>query len=124
MRRAFFAIHASAGSVFCVCPPHALDAAQVKMTGHMQKSTQVMQQMNRLIKMGDIQATMQSMQKEMMKVRARYFKRLPQTRPLSPPLSVRGWPGRLVAVAPRAAPDIVGSDPSSACRVVAACRRA
>ena len=52
-----------------VLPTPALDAAQVKMTGHMQKSTQVMQHMNRLIKVGDIQETMQSMQKEMMKVR-------------------------------------------------------
>lgn len=43
-------------------------AAQVKMTGHMQKSAQVMQHMNQLVKLGNIQETMQEMQKEMMKV--------------------------------------------------------
>ena len=44
-------------------------AAQVKMTGSMAKSSQVMAHMNRLVKVGDIAQTMQEMQKEMMKVR-------------------------------------------------------
>jgi len=42
-------------------------AAQVKMTGHMAKSSQVMAHMNRLVKVSDISQTMQEMQKEMMK---------------------------------------------------------
>ena len=49
--------------------PSPFVAAQVKMTGHMQKSAQVMAQMNKLVKVQDVQQTMQEMQKEMMRVR-------------------------------------------------------
>ena len=42
--------------------------AQQKVTGHMQKSTEVMKMMGKLCKVSEISATMQEMQKEMMKV--------------------------------------------------------
>merc|ERR1711865_336423 len=42
-------------------------AAQQKVTGHMQKSTEVMTMMNKLSKVSEMQATMQEMQKEMCK---------------------------------------------------------
>lgn len=42
-------------------------AAQQKVTGHMQKSTEVMKMMGKLCKVSEISATMQEMQKEMMK---------------------------------------------------------
>lgn len=43
-------------------------AAQQKVTGHMQKSTEVMKMMSKLCKVSEISATMQEMQSEMMKV--------------------------------------------------------
>ena len=44
--------------------PHA---AQQKVTGHMKKSTEVMKMMGKLIKVGEVSATMQAMQQEMLK---------------------------------------------------------
>jgi charged multivesicular body protein 3 len=44
-------------------------AAQHKVTGHVQKSTEVMKMMNKLMKVSEISETMQAMQKEMCKVR-------------------------------------------------------
>jgi len=66
-RKATNRMHASKATMNSVSMQMENQLAQVKMTGHMQKSTQVMSHMNRLIKVGDIQATMQEMQKEMMK---------------------------------------------------------
>lgn len=47
----------------CVC----VAAAQQKVTGHMQKSTEVMKMMGKLVKVSEVSATMQAMQQEMMK---------------------------------------------------------
>jgi len=65
-RKATNRMHASKATMNSVVMQMENQLAQVKMTGHMQKSAQVMAQMNRLVKVGDIQQTMQEMQKEMM----------------------------------------------------------
>ena len=76
-----------------VCPPRSL-AAQVKMTGHMQKSSQVMAQMNKLVKVSDVQQTMQEMQKEMMRVRRTPAGRHPHllTLPVTLPVTLPSTP--------------------------------
>jgi len=65
-RKATNRMHASKATMNSVVMQMENQLAQVKMTGHMQKSAQVMAQMNKLIKVTDIQQTMQEMQKEMM----------------------------------------------------------
>lgn len=47
------------------------DAATVKITGTLQKSTEIMKLSNSLIKLPELSATMRSMSEEMMKVRSR-----------------------------------------------------
>lgn len=53
------------GHSISLAPTRRVPPAQV--TGHMQKSTEVMKGMNKLVKIGDIAGTMQEMQKEMCK---------------------------------------------------------
>lgn len=47
------------------------DAATVKITGTLQKSTEIMKLSNSLVKLPELSATMRSMSEEMMKVRSR-----------------------------------------------------
>eukprot|EP00326_Haptolina_ericina_P042997 CAMPEP_0181249584 /NCGR_PEP_ID=MMETSP1096-20121128/45840_1 /TAXON_ID=156174 ORGANISM="Chrysochromulina ericina, Strain CCMP281" /NCGR_SAMPLE_ID=MMETSP1096 /ASSEMBLY_ACC=CAM_ASM_000453 /LENGTH=216 /DNA_ID=CAMNT_0023346947 /DNA_START=101 /DNA_END=751 /DNA_ORIENTATION=+ len=66
-RKAVNRMHASKATMNSVVMQMENQLAQVKMTGHMAKSSQVMAHMNRLVKVSDISQTMQEMQKEMMK---------------------------------------------------------
>lgn len=50
------------------CPFASACTAQQKVTGHMQKSTEVMKMMNKLAKVTEVSEIMQQMQKEMLKV--------------------------------------------------------
>jgi len=66
-KKAVNRMHASKATMNSVVMQMENQLAQVKMTGHMAKSSQVMAHMNRLVKVSDITQTMQAMQQEMMK---------------------------------------------------------
>ncbi|KAL1511456.1 hypothetical protein AB1Y20_006255 [Prymnesium parvum] len=66
-RKATNRLYASKATMNSVMMQMENQLAQVKMTGHMQKSAQVMAHMNKLVKVADVQETMQEMQKEMVK---------------------------------------------------------
>ena len=51
----------------------ALSSATLRIAGSLQQSTEVMRAMQALIKVPEIQATMQEMSKEMMKVSRGFF---------------------------------------------------
>ena len=69
-RKATNRMHTSKAQMNSVVMQMENQLAQQKVTGHMAKSTEVMKMMNKLAKVGEISATMQAMQQEMMKVRA------------------------------------------------------
>ena len=66
-RKAVNRMHTSKAQMNSVVMQMENQLAQQKVTGHMQKSTEVMRMMNKLTKVGEVSATMQEMQREMMK---------------------------------------------------------
>lgn len=66
-RKAVNRLHASKAQMNSIVMQMENQLAQQKVTGHMAKSAEVMKGMNRLVKISDISATMQEMQKEMTK---------------------------------------------------------
>eukprot|EP00325_Prymnesiales_sp_UTEX-LB-985_P024072 CAMPEP_0174726582 /NCGR_PEP_ID=MMETSP1094-20130205/48087_1 /TAXON_ID=156173 /ORGANISM="Chrysochromulina brevifilum, Strain UTEX LB 985" /LENGTH=230 /DNA_ID=CAMNT_0015928181 /DNA_START=33 /DNA_END=725 /DNA_ORIENTATION=+ len=64
-RKATTRMHTSKAQMNSVVMQMENQLAQQKVTGHMQKSTEVMRMMNKLAKVSEMQETMQAMQKEM-----------------------------------------------------------
>merc|ERR1719378_81064 len=66
-RKAVTRMHTSKAQMNSVVMQMENQLAQQKVTGHMAKSTEVMKMMSKLCNVSEISATMQEMQKEMMK---------------------------------------------------------
>jgi len=66
-RKVVTRLHTSKAQMNSVVMQMENQLAQQKVTGHMQKSTEVMKMMNKLMKVSEISETMQAMQKEMTK---------------------------------------------------------
>jgi len=66
-RKAVNRLHTSKAQMNSVVMQMENQLAQQKLTGTVQKSTEVMKMMNRLTKVSEVSAVMQNMQKEMMK---------------------------------------------------------
>lgn len=80
IRESFRMIRLRADILFCPCV-HPF-AAMLKVTGSLQKSTEIMKLSNELVKLPELSATMRQMSMEMMKVRCSFLLADPQSLPL------------------------------------------
>ncbi|CBY32551.1 unnamed protein product [Oikopleura dioica] len=67
-QKAVSRMHASKAQINSVMMNMRTQAATIRMTGAIEKSTQVMQSMSKLVKLPELQKTMTAMSKEMMKM--------------------------------------------------------